>query len=76
MENEIENEGGITIGQIFRTIFSQKWLALIIAAVITLAGTLGLYFLGKNDETYSVSFVLQLPNTGEATSSAYTYPDG
>ena len=74
-EEEIE-EGGITIGQIFRTIFSQKWLALIIAAVITIAGTLGLYFFGKSIEVYSVSFVLQLPNTGDASSTSYTYPDG
>lgn len=76
-EEEIE-DGGITIGQIFRTIFSQKWLALIIAAVITVVGTLGLYFIGKRSEVYSVSFVLQLPNTSEtaSTSTSYTYPDG
>ena len=76
-EEEIE-EGGITIGQIFRTIFSQKWLALLIAAAITVVGTLGLYFLGKRNEVYSVSFVLQLPNTSEtnSTSTSYTYPDG
>ncbi len=36
MENEKE-EGGVTLGYVFRTIFSQKWLALIIAAVITVA---------------------------------------
>lgn len=77
MEDEIENGGGgITLGYIFRTIFSQKWIALIIAAVITVAGTLGLYFLGKQNVVYSVSFVLQLPNTGDATSTSYTYPDG
>ncbi|MDE7439959.1 MAG: hypothetical protein K2N23_05595 [Clostridia bacterium] len=76
MENEIENEGGVTIGYIFRTIFSQKWLALIIAVVITLVGTLGLYFIDKRNEMYSVSFVLQLPNTGDASSTSYTYPDG
>ena len=59
MEEEIENgEGGITLGYIFRTIFSQKWLALIIAAVITVAGALGLYFMGKSGTVYSVSFVL------------------
>ena len=76
-EEELE-ENGITIGQIFRTIFSQKWLALIIAAVITIVGTLGLHFMGKRSEVYSVSFVLQLPNTSETTttSTSYTYPDG
>ncbi len=77
MEEEIENgEGGITLGYIFRTIFSQKWLALIIAAVITVAGALGLYFMGKSGTVYSVSFVLQLPKTGEASTTSYTYPDG
>lgn len=74
-EEEID-EGGITVGQVFRTIFSQKWLALIIAAAITVIGTLGLYFIGKGKEFYSVSFVLQLPNTGDASSTSYTYPDG
>ena len=74
-EEEIE-EGGTTIVQIFRTIFSQKWLALIIAAAITIIGTLGLYFIGKRKEVYSVSFVLQLPNTGDASTTSYTYPDG
>ena len=77
MEEEIENgEGGITLGYIFRTVFSQKWLALIIAAVITVAGALGLYFMGKSGTVYSVSFVLQLPKTGEASTTSYTYPDG
>ena len=36
-DNEIE-ESGISIGDIFRTIFSQKWIALAIAVLITLAG--------------------------------------
>lgn len=77
MEEEIENErGGVTLGYIFRTIFSQKWLALILATAITVVGALGIYFLGKGKREYSVSFVLQLPNTGDATSTSYTYPDG
>lgn len=74
MENEIEEEGGITLGYIFRTIFSQKWLALIIAAVIALAGTLGLYFLGKQSEDYKVAFVTNLP--GSQNSSYFEFPDG
>lgn len=79
MEEEFEKEeGGITVGYIFRTIFSQKWLALIIAALITIAGTAGLYLTGRRSVVYSVSFVLQLPNTSEtiSTSTSYTYPDG
>ena len=78
MENEIQEEGGVTLGYIFRTIFSQKWLALLIAAVITVIGTLGLYLTGRKSVVYSVSFVLQLPYTGDSvsSSSSYTYPDG
>ena len=77
MEEEIEREeGGISFGQICRTIFSEKWLALIIAVVITVVGTLGLYFLGKKSEVYSVSFVLQLPDADSESSTSYTYPDG
>lgn len=73
---EEKEEGGISIGDIFRTIFSQKWLALIITAVITVVGTVGIYFYGSTKVDYSVSFVLRLPNTGDATAISYTYPDG
>ena len=76
MEEFEKEEGGITLGYIFRTIFSQKWLALIVAAVITIAGSLSIYFMGKGKREYSVAFVLQLPNTGDASSTSYTYPDG
>lgn len=74
MEEERE-ESGISIGDIFRTIFSQKWLALIIAVIITIVGTVGLYLIGKSDMEYSISFVLQLPDT-EDSPSTYLYPDG
>lgn len=73
---EMENEGGVTLGFIFRTIFSQKWLALLIAAVITVIGTVGLYYMGKSGVTYTVSFVLQMPKTGDASATTYSYPDG
>ena len=74
MENEKE-EGGVTLGYVFRTIFSQKWLALLIAAVITVAGTLGLYFLGKTNEVYNVSFVTNLPGS-QSSASYFEFPDG
>lgn len=77
MDQELENgDGGVSLGYIFRVIFSQKWLVLIIAAAIALAGTLGIYFYGKTKTEYSVSFVLQLPNAGDATATTYNYPDG
>lgn len=71
-----EAEGGVSVSYIFRTIMSQKWIALIIAAVITVVGTVGLYFWGKRSEVYTASFVLQLPDSGEVTTTSYTYPDG
>ena len=74
MENEKE-EGGVTLGYVFRTIFSQKWLALLIAAVITVAGTLGLYFLGKTNEVYNVSFVTNLPGS-QSSASYFEFPGG
>lgn len=73
---EEKEEGGISIGDIFRTIFSQKWLALIITAVITVVGTVGIYFYGSTKVDYSVSFVLQLPGSGDNSPAEYTYPDG
>lgn len=39
-----EEKSGVTFGDICRTIWSQKWLALILLLVITLAGTLGLRY--------------------------------
>lgn len=76
MEETEKQEGGISLGDIFRTIFSQKWLALIIAAIITIGGTIGLYFYGRSKSTYSVTFVLHLPDTGDESTTSYTYPDG
>lgn len=75
MEEERE-EGGISIGEIFRIIFSQKWLVLIITAVIAVAGTLGIYFgMNNSKREYVASFVLNLPGD-DKTQIIYTYPDG
>lgn len=52
MEQEKE---GLSLGDIFKIIMSQKWLALIITAAITFAGTLGLYFCYNPVVTYYVS---------------------
>ena len=72
---EEKEEGGITIGDIFRVIFSQKWLVLILAAIITLVGTVGVYFLGESKSVYSATFVMQLPGSEESPTT-YTFPDG
>lgn len=75
MEEERE-EGGVTLGEIFRVIFSQKWLVLIITAVITIAGTVGIYFgMNNSKREYSASFVLNLPGSNSASAN-YVYPDG
>ena len=74
MDEETEGKG-LSLGDIFRTIFSQKWLALILAAVIFIGGTVGLYFYGKSKTDYSVTFVLQLPGDIKSPES-YKYPDG
>lgn len=83
MEENEREEGGMTVGNFFHIVFSQKWIALAILVVITVAGTLGIYF-GKNkiERSYDVSFTLELPQTDikeeNASSSATVvyYPDG
>ena len=74
MEETVEN-GGVTIGHIFRTIFSVKWLALILVAAITLVGTLGMYFFGKSKEVYTVSFVARIAGSG-VSEEEIVFPDG
>lgn len=39
-----EEKSGVTFGDICRTVWSQKWLALILLVVITIAGTLALKY--------------------------------
>lgn len=73
---EEKEEGGISLGDIFRTMFSQKWLLLILAVIIAAVSTVGVYMFGKLRSDYSVSFVLQLPSTSNTTSTTYYYPDG
>lgn len=71
-----EEQGGISIGDIFRTIFSQKWLALIITVVITLVGVLGINLIyNKMTNEYVSSFKWTLSGASDS-SSYYTYPDG
>lgn len=70
-----EEESGLSIGDIFRLIFSQKWLALAIAAVITVAGVLALYLGYDNiSARYTASFSLTFPRNESDYSLDY-YPD-
>ena len=51
----MEEEKGISLADMFRMIFSQKWLALIIAAVITVVGVLGFtYVYNPRASVYTV----------------------
>ena len=77
MEDNFErDEKGLTFGDICRIAFSQKWLALAIVIIITVAASLGMYYSNKSKEEYSSTFHLQLPDTAGSTLTVYTYPDG
>lgn len=71
-----EDEDGVSLRDIFKTIALYKWVALIIAAVIAVAGTLVINF-GYNrlKQQYVAEFTLVLPGMDNA-SAVYTYPDG
>lgn len=70
-----EEQSEISFADIFKTIFVQKWLALAVAVVITVACTLGIYFLGNGSKrVYEMRFSLVLPNNNN--DAVYTYPDG
>lgn len=68
-----EEKNGISISEILKIVFSQKWLALIIAVVITVGGVLGLY-LGYNSAStyYASSFSVDFPGSEKAIP---VYPD-
>ncbi|MDE5729183.1 MAG: hypothetical protein K2I20_03300 [Clostridia bacterium] len=71
-----EEKNGISLADIFRTIFSQKWLALILAVAITLLCAVCIVYIYNPIKTnYSVSFKLDLPG-GNSTAETYRYPDG
>ncbi len=68
-----EQKEGLTVGEVCKVIFSQKWLALVIVVIITLAGTLGLY-LGYNavQTEYVRIFTVSFPDSG---ASGTVFPD-
>ena len=69
---EEERENGVSIGDIFKIAFTQKWLALIIAVVITLVGTLSLYFFySRPANKYYAEFTFNFPDV-----SVETFPGG
>lgn len=71
----MEEEGkGISLGEIFRTIFVKKWLALIILVVITVVGTIGIHFVySKPAKVYQMNFTV---SNATAAAALYNYADG
>lgn len=70
-----ENTDGISIGDIFKAIAIKKWLALIIVAVVTVAGTLLIHYVYNGSvRKYETQFTLSMP--GEYSGDYYTYLDG
>lgn len=68
-----EEKSGVTFSDVCRTIWSQKWLALILLVVITLAGTLGLkygYSSLKSEYVSTFSININLSEDG-----MLNYPD-
>lgn len=69
-------EKGVSLSEIFRVIFSQKWVALFLVFAVTILGTLAIYYgYGKRKSVYRATFTLDLPGDNSLT-SRYVYPDG
>lgn len=69
-----EEKEGFTVGEFFKIIFSRKWLALAVAVVITVAGTLALYYgYSRGFKYYVGNFSLMFPYGDSITMK---YPDG
>lgn len=71
---EDENKG-ITLKDICKTIWLKKWLALIVAVLVALAcAVLINYVYNPSIKTYETEFSLNLP--GSDNGAFYSYPDG
>ncbi len=70
-----EENKGITLREIFRTIWLRKWVALIVAVAVALVCSISLYY-GYNYRVgkYVMEFSLSLP--GDDNSVVYNYPNG
>lgn len=72
----MEEEKGLNLMDIFRTILSQKWLAVIIAVAVTAVGILGIRFIyNPLVSEYVVKFNLNLPDFNN-NYTYYKYDDG
>lgn len=70
-----EENKGITLKGICKTIWLKKWLALIVGVVVVLACAISInYLYNPGVKTCTVEFNLNLP--GSDTNAFYSYPDG
>lgn len=70
-----EETKGLTLKDVVKTIWREKWIALIVAVLITLIGAVTLFY-GYNPSvsSYFMEFSLNLP--GDDNSGTYIYPNG
>ncbi len=74
-EQQVSEEGGVSVREIFRTIWFRKWVALAVAVALFLVCAIS-FFYGYNPskKNYVMEFSLNLP--GEDNSVVYIYPNG
>ena len=74
-DKQVSEEGGVSVREIFRTIWLRKWVALAVAVALFLVCAIS-FFYGYNPskKNYVMEFSLNLP--GSDGSAVYVYPDG
>lgn len=70
----MEEKEGMSLGEIFKIMFSEKWILLIVALLVTILGTLALQLYSGAKSEYVVDFKLKMP--GYSMADSYYYPDG
>lgn len=71
-----EEYSGISLREIFKTIFVKKWLVLIVALCITVVGTVGIYlFYSRPQKVYQMNFIISARNLTNP-SVMFSYDDG
>lgn len=70
----MEEKEGMSLGEIFKIMFSEKWILLIVTLLVTILGTLALQLYSGAKSEYVVDFKLKMP--GYSMADSYYYPDG
>lgn len=69
-----EEEKGVSLMDIFHTIYLKRWLGLIVGIAVAVVFTVAMYFgMNASGGRYEISFTLSMPN--DTSPSVYTYPD-